>query len=79
VSDRHSPVDDGGDSHDGALTERTASFVLRLRLDEELLSGSIEAEGDGQAPISFRGWIGFMSAINGLRLSIAERGSVNDS
>jgi hypothetical protein len=50
----------------------TASFVLRLRLDEEPLSGSIEAEGAGRA-ISFRGWIGFMSALNGLRSELADR------
>jgi hypothetical protein len=52
--------------------EPTAVLVLRLRLDEEPLSGSIES-GDGSPPVSFRGWIGFMSAINGLRTALAER------
>lgn len=52
------------------VAARTATFILRLQLDTPHIPiGSIEREG-GSIPLSFRGWMDFMSALHQLRAEV---------
>jgi hypothetical protein len=72
MTDTDPPPEGGSGGLPPAEREDEVTLLLRVRLHREPLSGSVQSVGERKR-VTFRGWIGFMSAINTLLDGLGRR------